>query len=429
MSSCTQVNAYLADIELALQCADHLERRADDIVGVLTRHESHEAATEELHSSIDTLRNLHRELAYLRAGHVERIAVFLPINLPLYSLVLFAAVPSLMADRLDVRLPAATPTWLHDVADAARLGDFFPRVHLHEATRRQFVEGVASRATAVIFTGRYESAEQVRRQCPDSLFIFQGSGVNPVVIGPHASLSDDSLERIITTRLFNGGQDCAAPDAFLVHASKADEFVEQLVKRVEGVASGSYDDPHVRVGPILNKQPLKELADRLSALTADTVVGGRVDTEAGTVEPTVVVRTLGEHDELMEFFAPVFYVLVYETDAELSAFFNHPDYAENAMYVSLFGQSAPAELFETSTVLYDQTVLDVEQGNTAFGGNGAKANYVALGGHVEIGPVLISQALARAPQPSRRASAARVTDAWRAHYPSGHRSDPTYVAV
>ena len=75
----------------------------------------------------------------------------------------------------------------------------------------------------MIFTGRYESAEEVDAQCPYGLFIFQGSGVNPVVVGPEANLSAEVLDHIVTSRAFNGGQDCAAPDAFLVHVQRADD--------------------------------------------------------------------------------------------------------------------------------------------------------------------------------------------------------------
>lgn len=389
-------NAFLGDVALAQRCADYLESNHDSVLRVLVRYESHETAVAEIESSVDALRNLHRELVHLRKRQVDSVAVFLPINLPLYSLVLFAAVPSLMARSVDVRLPAATPAWLREVAHAMKLHEFFPRVHLHEVTRRNFIDSYANPADAVIFTGRYESAEQVRQQCPDSVFIFQGSGVNPIVVGPRAELDDVTVDNMVTARLFNGGQDCAAPDVFLVHESKLDAFVAAVTDRLATLPTGSYDDPAVRVGPILNPGPLKDLALRMKALGDDTVLGGGVDVEAAFVSPTLVVRPIRDHDEVTEFFAPIFYVLVYDNDAQLAAFFDHQDYIDNAMYVSLFGQDPVPGLFDSSTVLHEQTVLDVEQGNTAFGGNGSKANYVAYRNEIEVGPALISEALARA---------------------------------
>lgn len=389
-------NAYLGDVAQAQRCADHMERNARAIVRALQRYESYETAVGELDSSIDALRNLHRELAHLRSTQVDSLAVFLPINLPLYSLVLFAAVPSLMTTRVDVRLPAATPKWVRDVSAAAGLDRFFPRVHLHETTRRQFVDVIASKAQAVLFTGRYDSAEQVRAQCPNSIFLFQGSGTNPVVIGAHAALSDEAIDNIVTARVFNSGQDCAAPDVFLIHTKKLDEFVSAVGDRIAALPAGSYDDPAVRIGTILNTSPLKELAQRLQALAPDTIMGGQVDCDAGFVAPTVVVRPIADHDYVTEFFAPVFYILVFETDEELATFFAQRDYTDNAMYVSLYGQEALPGMFESSTVLFDRTVLEVEQGNTAFGGNGSCANYVARGSDITVGPFLISEALSHA---------------------------------
>ncbi|HVT78665.1 MAG TPA: aldehyde dehydrogenase family protein, partial [Acidimicrobiales bacterium] len=324
----TGINPLLDDVAVARDCADYLERHRHAIVHVLRQCESHETAVNEVNNSIDTLRNLHRELAHLRKAGLDSVAVFLPINLPLYSLILFAAVPSLMARRVDVRLPASTPGWLRQVAVAARLEDFFPRVHLHEATRRQFIDVVASRAQAVIFTGRYESAEQVRNQCSNSVFLFEGSGVNPVVIGAQARLTPEVVDNVVTARVFNSGQDCAAPDVFLVHLSKLDEFVASVADRIESLRAGSYDDPQVRIGTILNRRPLKDLAARLASLAPDTIIGGTVDVKSGLVDPTVIVRPLSEHDFVTEFFAPIFYVLVYESDEELAAFFSGRDYRD-----------------------------------------------------------------------------------------------------
>lgn len=386
-------NPYIDEVAHAYDCAEYISNHRQGVLGALTKFETHRTAEDEIASSIDALRNLHRELPHLRRGSAGNVAVFLPINLPLYSLVLFGAVPSLMADRVDVRVPAATPEWVLSVAREAGLERFFPRLRLHRETRRAFIDNYVTKASAVVFTGRHESAEQVRAQCPRSLFVFQGSGVNPIVLGPQADLSPAVMDRLMEARLFNGGQDCAAPDVFLVHEAKAAAFVGSLVDKLRHVRCGDLSDPGVRVGSILNPQTVKDLETRLRALRSDIVVGGRVERERAMVEPTVVVRPVSEHDEVTELFGPVFYVLVYENDDQLAEFLGRPECVDNAMYVSLFGQRPVPGLFETATVLFDQTVLDVEQGNTAFGGFGAKSNYVAYRGRVEVGPALISEAL------------------------------------
>lgn len=108
----------------------------------------------------------------------------------------------------------------------------------------------------------------------------------------------------------------------------------------------------------------------------------------------MIVRPITEHDRIVEFFAPVFYVLVYDDDAELARFFDRKEYRQYAMYVSLFGAPLLPEITAFSNPLVELTVLDVEHGNEPYGGWGSKANFVATGDRLTVGPVLVSSAIA-----------------------------------
>ncbi len=381
-------------LEPVPSAADHLERHRAELIDVLTRHESREAADDEIERSIGALRNIHRELPALRQAQAGNVAVYLPINLPLYSFVLFAAIPSLVASSVTVRAPANTVAWHREVLASSGLQQRFPRVRLVDATRRQFLSDYVQRADTVIFTGRYENGEAVRLECPDALFIFEGSGPNPIVIGPRADLGE-SFDRLVAPRLFNSGQDCAGPDAYLVHTGCADDFVQRLRTMLDGLATGHYADPNVRVGPILNRGTLKFLAARLHEVRDDIVYGGRVDLDTAHVQPTIIDRPIERHDRMFEFFAPVFNVMRYSSTDELDRYFDRPDYTKRAMYVSVFGETVTPSLYRTSTVLVDQTILEVERGNDPYGGYGPQANYVARGGHLlEAKPILLSAAIA-----------------------------------
>lgn len=386
-------NQYLSEVVAAHEFASHLESRWDDLRAVLVEQESHETATDELERSVSALRGLHREMHNLREAHVGDVSAFLPINLPLYSLVLFAAVPSLMADRVFVRSPAVDPEWLRKVFDASGMADYFPRVGIFDLQRRDFLDHFVARSEVVLFTGRYMNAVQVQRSCRNAKFVFNGAGVNPIVIGPRADLGS-SLDRIITTRVFNSGQDCAGPDAFLVHSSVAEEFVGSACDVLRKIPVGDYGDPSVRVGRILNPGPIPELVTRLQQLRASTVLEGAIHPEEQIVEPTMIVRPIGDHDRLVEFFAPVFYVLIYDNDRELAEFFSRKEYRQYAMYASLFGAPLLPEISAHSNPLVDLTVLEVEHGNQPYGGWGSKANFVATGDRLTVGPVLVSSAIA-----------------------------------
>ncbi len=297
------LNQYLSDLVAASEFADYLDAHHAEIMAVLTEQESHETALDELERSVLALRGLHREMHNLREAHVGDVSAFLPINLPLYSLVLFAAVPSLMADRVFVRTPAVDPEWVRRVFDVSGMKQFFPRVGLFDLQRREFLDHFVSRSEVVLFTGRYSNAVQVQRCCRGAKFVFNGAGVNPVVVGPGADVGE-ALGRIITTRVFNSGQDCAGPDAFLVHSSVADEFVESAREELLGIGVGDYSDPSVRVGRILNPGPIPGLVTRLEELKANTVLEGAIHIEDQIVEPTMIVRPITEHDRIVEFFAP-----------------------------------------------------------------------------------------------------------------------------
>ncbi len=387
------LNQYLPDLVAASEFAAHLKERRQEILAVLTQQESHETAIDELERSVLALRGLHREMNNLREAHVGDVSAFLPINLPLYSLVLFAAVPSLMADRVFVRSPAVGHGWMREVFEVSGISDYFPRIGLFDLQRRDFLDHFVARSEVVLFTGRYANAVQVQRCCRKAKFVFNGAGVNPIVIGPKASV-ERSLDRIITTRVFNSGQDCAGPDAFLVHSSVADEFVELARDSLRSIPVGEYSDPSVRVGRILTPGPLPDLVARLEELKSSTVLEGAIHVEDQVVEPTMIVRPIDEHDRLVEFFAPVFYVLVYDDEVQLAGFFDREEYQQYAMYVSLFGSSLLPEITSYSNPLVDLTVLEVEHGNEPYGGWGSKANFVATGDRLTIGPVLVSSAIA-----------------------------------
>lgn len=378
----------------AEEFAAHLEGNTTQLLEILTRHESREAALDELERAIATLRNLSAEQEHLACASLRSTATFLPVNLPLYSLVLFAAVPAMASHRVFARVPAVAARWVLDVADAMRLRDFYPGVALVDLNRTEFVEHFASQTEAIIFTGRYENALEVRTSCDPDLFIFNGAGVNPIVLGPGTNLDAD-LDRILEPRIFNSGQDCAGPDAYLVHESIADDFVSRTASWLASLTTGDYSEPATRVGTIANRGPLPALAERLERLAPHVVAGGAIDQDRAIVEPTLIVRSIIEHDRLHEFFAPIIYVLRYASTSELETFFDRTEYQDYAMYASLFGEVPDIKaLTRSSTILRGATVLEVEQGNTAYGGNGPKANFVRSGEVKVVGPVLVSQSMA-----------------------------------
>lgn len=87
----------------ASQLANLIKLKEEELINILLDYESYETIRYEIDHSIDCLRNIDIELNYLIAGKVNSICSFFPLNLPLYSLILFAIIPSFMSDKVFIR--------------------------------------------------------------------------------------------------------------------------------------------------------------------------------------------------------------------------------------------------------------------------------------------------------------------------------------
>jgi len=83
--------------------AKYLNSNRSQIVNLLLSYESLETAQDEINRSIKALRAIKREMKYLCNSGVNYISSFFPINLPLYSLVLFGIIPSFIAKKIYIR--------------------------------------------------------------------------------------------------------------------------------------------------------------------------------------------------------------------------------------------------------------------------------------------------------------------------------------
>src|SRR5688572_14125302 len=118
--------------------ADRIDARRSELAAILQRIESHETIEDEFFKSTDALRNANIEAPYL-GRRVSTAASFLPLNLPLYSLVIFGVIPSAVAERLAVRAPTHLGGILAELATVIGLSDLFPRLHVSDASRDVFV--------------------------------------------------------------------------------------------------------------------------------------------------------------------------------------------------------------------------------------------------------------------------------------------------
>ncbi len=395
----------------ACRFADLIETKPEELAAILLRHESHEVVADETARTLDLLRSLPENAEYFQR-QVGPIATFLPRNQPLYALACFGLVPALMAAEVHVKPPSSMQGLFCELATCLSLEQHFPNVNLCWQERGAFVMDRAAcrsdsplpKTDAVIFTGTMTNADKLRRQFSEAtLFIANGAGHNPIVVAPGAEISR-SVASVLRVQLYNSGQDCASPNAILVHQDQYPEFAAALRAAVTQVRVGNYRLRENRVGPLSDRKGLAEILSALedNAAYLDPLTPGIVHVGSGIVEPTIVLRPLSAGGNFTEYFAPIFFVQCYDRDEDLGLYFNDVRYAPNAMYVTVFGNSAFVNdlsnrklndgrpLHGASTVIRntDLHAPGVERGTQPYGGFGRGASCVSLNGRIEAKPTL-----------------------------------------
>lgn len=383
-------------IDFASKLGQKIDENRCDLISLLCKYESYETAQYEIEHSIITLKGFSKEFLDLDfSKQYYAISTFFPINLPLYSLVLFAIAPAAFTRKVYVRPPFAVFELLKEIASYIDLKSFFPNIELKPVTRREFLEECVSDSQVVIFNGRYENVQELIRQFPKKVFIYNGRGINPAVIGPRADIGL-AVKKVVEMRIFNSGQDCAGIDAIFVDGGIYNKFIYALKKEILQISVGDYNEPQVRIGKIQRSEYINELEKFLSKASDSITVNGKIDKEKGIVHPHIIERDIKQHaGHFDEFFGPIFYVLRYERNSDLIDLLNTEYYADYAMYVSVFGaDKRVVEKIPNTCVLVNKVVNDIEIGNKPYGGYGSKANFVYKNNSCEIRPILISQELA-----------------------------------
>ena len=276
------------------------------------------------------------------------------------------------------------------------------------AARRATVACLGKKADVVIFTGSSSAAQDLRKSVGDhGLLLVNGSGYNPVVVGPQPIARIPlAVKKIVDARLFHNGQDCAAPDAILVESSVSAEFIRQLKETLLRM-----NPPGGRLLlPLISRDKYND-ASKFITSSGRQGSGRKVekssacDANTQAIEPTIIVQHVGSREcrqdnftQLLgspiaykEFYAPIFYVLVYREDShDLAYYFNQGTYHHREMYVSCFGECGWVNRnLPRSVKLQNETVFDIDKGTRGYGGLGTDSTYAVHAGSLKLGPIQI----------------------------------------
>ena len=360
--------------------ADMIEARRAPLSRALERYETRRVARDEIARTLDLLRSLDENRAHF-VRRIGDVATFLPCNQPLYALACFGLVPSLMASHVHVRPSDTMGAFFEEMLAAIDVATHFPNVVVTRASRAAFLAERAASTDAVIFTGTHHNANDARKHFDESvLFIVNGSGHNPIVVTESANL-ERAAASIVNVALYNQGQDCASPNAILVHARCRNELLARLRAAIR----------KVELGPLTRRTHLEKVQAMLvaNARWLDPATPGVIRTAQAIVEPTLIVKPLDEGGNFVEHFAPIIFVQEYADDRELARYFEDPRYALHAMYVTVFGESEYVDGL-SGPILRDTDLhaLGMERGTQPYGGYGPGASFVHVHGVTTPKPTL-----------------------------------------
>ena len=305
----------------------------------------------------------------------------LPSNLPLYSLILFAVIPSFLSKQVHVRPNSLLQECniISRIYDELELETLTPEVNILNTDRAGFKQALKD-ANLIVFTGKPANASTIIQDMKEgAVLALNGSGHNPLVVTKSADI-EKAVEGCVLLKGFNGGQDCAGPDAILVQHDVANEFIGKFTKKFAGLKVGSFKDSTTQVGPIQRLDELQKFASLLHANSKDIISGGIIDFRNNIVSPTTIVRGIERYPNFKEVFGPVAFIHPYKEDQDLSYYFHDIDglYNANRMYVTVYGHSEflaskddgsqPNNPGNVGILLHNQTIHDVEIGYKPYGG-------------------------------------------------------------
>jgi len=155
--------------------------------------------------------------------------------------------------------------------------------------------------------------------------LLELGGNNAIIVDEYANL-DLAVPAILFGAVGTAGQRCTTTRRVLVHDSRRDELKERLIRAYDQVRIGDPLDESTLMGPLIDNQAVtnfeRAVEDILSHHGKVLYGGHRLDRPGFYVEPTLVMAENHWPIVQAETFAPILYLIGYETLDEALALHN-----------------------------------------------------------------------------------------------------------
>lgn len=369
--------------------ANCLKRNEEEIINILCEIETYKTAKKELDKTIKALTTYQNEDKYLENREpLGTVAIFLPFNMPLYSLILYAFGPMYIGNKVLVKPSKLTYSQIEKIWSICvnsvgniplELSNESGKVFLRKITKNRPVN-------AIVFTGQWESVNNIVEELPNGIkLIYSGSGVCPLIVRDDADVNV-ATDVAIESRLFNSGQDCLCTERILIHESLADEFIEMLINKLRNIHMSCNTDKNSELGMLISSD-LIERARELVQNSKGTILLDGIN-NVNYIDPTVLLTTPDQKVFQVEKFAPVFPIAIFPDNKSMVTQVNLSDHI---LGVTVIGGFFPDDAFIANHVEYNRSVLEFEEDDShvPFGGY-RKSGFIYINQNKREGPILFS---------------------------------------
>ena len=187
------------------------------------------------------------------------------------------------------------------------------------------------RVALISFTGSTHVGRQIGVRVAERLgkSLLELGGNNAIIVDASANL-DLAVPAIVFGAVGTAGQRCTSTRRVLVHASRAAELERRLVSAYGQVRIGDPLDPGTLMGPLIDAASVaryREAIETAQAQGGALLCGGRsLERPGHFVEPAIIRATAGMPIVATETFAPILYLISYQTLDEAVALQNSVPY-------------------------------------------------------------------------------------------------------
>jgi len=262
------------------------------------------------------------------------IGAITPFNFPL-NLVAHKLAPALAAGCAVVLKPASqTPVSalrLAALCEEAGLPAGWLSVLPGKASEIGDVLVEDERVRMLTFTGSAEVGWDLRSRASRKKVTLELGNASPVLVEPDADL-ELATAKVATHAFSFAGQTCVSIQRVYVHRDVVDDFLANLVPKVEALSVGDPADDTTDVGPVIdggNRDRIREWLEEATSSGAEVVAGG--GEEEGLLRPTVLTGVAPEMKVCaQEIFGPVCSVIPYDSLEEAFELANGTEYGLQA---------------------------------------------------------------------------------------------------